>query len=425
MARDKTIVKKSLVYLLSNILVSLIPLLFLPILTRFLAPEEYNIVAMFQSVMLVTGAVLGFSINGYCNIKYFEIKENLEKFKYYITNGIALLLLMTIFLLFLSFIFSFTEYDFYGLQGSEFILITVAFFSQYVIYLRLGLYQVRGLSVKYGLLTFFHVSLNMAITLLLVTVFHLGYFGRLLGIVMAMFIVALLCLFTFYRERMLVYSFRHSIITDMIKYGISYCPIILLATAVPLLERIVVTEQLGASDSGIFVVSTQISNGVLLIFSSIATAYTPIVYKRLADDYSTSIYKKNILREAIAVVFVMLLAIVVVKSGFPAYILNLILPESYHSAIELSLLLALAVTLKLGFIIWSIYLTYYKLNSRLSIFNFIFAFVYVTGLCYFVEDYGLNFIGYYSASMKLLSSIVLGLIVWIMFDKIATVSKVN
>src|SRR5262245_37569837 len=59
-------------YLASNVLAAAIPLLLLPILTRYLSPAEYGETAMFQTVVGAAGALVGLGTVGAAVRKYFD-----------------------------------------------------------------------------------------------------------------------------------------------------------------------------------------------------------------------------------------------------------------------------------------------------------------------------------------------------------------
>ena len=65
------------IYLFSNILNAVVPFILLPILTRYLTPEEYGEVAIFQTLLGLLGAFVGMTFVGAANRKFYD--SNLEK----------------------------------------------------------------------------------------------------------------------------------------------------------------------------------------------------------------------------------------------------------------------------------------------------------------------------------------------------------
>lgn len=66
--------KKSSVYLISNILNASIPFILLPILTRYLTTSEYGKIAIFQTIITGLVSVIAFNTLG-ATARVFSIKK--------------------------------------------------------------------------------------------------------------------------------------------------------------------------------------------------------------------------------------------------------------------------------------------------------------------------------------------------------------
>ena len=75
------LIKSSLIYLISSVINKGLPFILLPILTKYLTPEEYGIVAMFQLSIIVFYAFVGMnsSINIDKNFHRYNKKKKLIK----------------------------------------------------------------------------------------------------------------------------------------------------------------------------------------------------------------------------------------------------------------------------------------------------------------------------------------------------------
>ena len=83
-----SLVSHSLIYLVSTILNSTIPFLLLPVLTRYLTPEDYGIIVTFQLIVAVLTATIPLNLNGAISVQFFKI--DLEVLKKYIGNSIII-----------------------------------------------------------------------------------------------------------------------------------------------------------------------------------------------------------------------------------------------------------------------------------------------------------------------------------------------
>lgn len=400
-----SLIRNTSLYVFSNILIALIPLAFLPVLTRFLTPSDYGLISLYQVVVVFLGAVFGFSVNGFCNIKFFEVDGETSRIGVYVTCSIYLLFFITlILLLFFLCVYFYTDY-LYGIRTITLFLLPLAFFSQYVIYIRLGLYQIKSQSTFYCGLNVVNALLNVLLTISFVIALEYGYLGRLLGIVLSLLFIALFSLYSLYRSNFLFYSFTKKILLEIISYGFSYAPNIIFVSLIPLLQRTVIAFFLGASSVGIFMVSNQISNGFLLVTSSFITAYTPVVYKRLSnsDDSAGGVF----IRECTFFIFYIVIGFSILFTGVLDYFLTYILPQSYFDAIPLANLLIMSTLLKGGVMLISIYPMYFKLNLSLSIITAVFGILEMTLIYLFITTYGLIAIGYIAIIIKLCTFLVL------------------
>lgn len=70
--RSNTLLAGTTVYLVANILNAIIPFALLPVLTRYLSPEEYGQVAMFQTLLGALMAFIGLSMQGAAGRKFYD-----------------------------------------------------------------------------------------------------------------------------------------------------------------------------------------------------------------------------------------------------------------------------------------------------------------------------------------------------------------
>lgn len=86
---SSTLVKSSGIYAITNILNSAIPFFLLPILTRYLTPEEYGLVAMIGVLVGLTSPFVGINTHGAITRKYYD--RDSIKFTEYVGNCLFIL----------------------------------------------------------------------------------------------------------------------------------------------------------------------------------------------------------------------------------------------------------------------------------------------------------------------------------------------
>ena len=103
------------IYLVSDVLVKIIPFLLLPILTRSISQSEYGLVAIFNNIIEITIVLTLFGANLFLRVEYFkdnyELKETIRAL---IGNSFLIFIVLT--LIFFALAFIDYEYDILGLN---------------------------------------------------------------------------------------------------------------------------------------------------------------------------------------------------------------------------------------------------------------------------------------------------------------------
>jgi len=93
--------KNTFIYTGSNVINKAIPFFLLPIVTRYLTPTDYGIVATFNVLLAVMVVFVGLSMHGAINVNYFKLTK--EELREYIGN--VFIILFTNFILIFIIVF--------------------------------------------------------------------------------------------------------------------------------------------------------------------------------------------------------------------------------------------------------------------------------------------------------------------------------
>lgn len=99
------IVKNSVIFISFELINKAIPFLLLPILTRYLTPDDYGVIASFTALVSFLAIFIGLSGHGAIDANFFRLEKN--RLGIYIANVLIVLLLTTF--LSLLFVFVFTD----------------------------------------------------------------------------------------------------------------------------------------------------------------------------------------------------------------------------------------------------------------------------------------------------------------------------
>lgn len=286
------IINSAGIYVVSSLATSAIPFLLLPILTRLLTPADYGIVAMFGIWISILGVFVGLSVQGAISIRYFEFsRANMQQ---YVSSCIYILLLTTVFTVVCVFIFRSVLEKYTSLPSQWLIGGVIVAGMQFVISVRLSLWQVAKLPLKYGTLQIIQSAINAALSLWLVIVAGFAWEGRLIGMSATGLVVMLGSLYSLWREGWLTLNVNLNYVQDALKFGVPLIPHVLGGMLLTAIDRLMVANQLGIDHAGVYTVALQIGMVLSLFTVAVNQAYAPWLFEQLRDlnDYK----KRKIVR---------------------------------------------------------------------------------------------------------------------------------
>ena len=164
--------KKSLSYLISNIINGLSLLFLLPFLTRFLSSQEYSQVVLLQTFIFGLLSFIHLNIFQASNIKYFDLSITDEEKRRYNTGCIIILLLsISIFLFILLFNLPLLS-KLSSLSKSWLICASIIAISQTFIQFCLWQWQMRKKAYQYSIYNSSYIIISSLLTLILLYILH-------------------------------------------------------------------------------------------------------------------------------------------------------------------------------------------------------------------------------------------------------------
>ena len=268
-------------YIFASTINASIPFFLLPILTRYLEPAEYGEVAVYQVWVALIGALCGLSVHGAVTRKYYDYDEPEKKMGEFISACILVLIFSTAaFAVLLLPIAGWISKNI-GLSA-QWIWIGILFaFCNFLIQLRLGQWQVRKKSQKFGAFQVSQSLVNMLVSLLLVVFFSLGVTGRITGNTVAVVFFGVIGVLLLWREGLLKPSWRPDLMKEAISFGVPLIPHVIGGFLLLTVDRAIISSQLGLDAAGYYMVAAQMAMVMGLIVEGINKAYTPWLYEGL------------------------------------------------------------------------------------------------------------------------------------------------
>lgn len=280
--KNSTFLAGSAVYLLSNILNAAIPFVLLPVLTRYLSPEEYGEVAMFQTLIGALNAFVGLSLHGAAGRKFYDGNLAVNDLQEFIGSCLQILLVTSLITLTVLLLLSGHFSEWLGLDPTwiSFAVLTAA--ASILVQIRLAQWQVRQNAKSFGLFQVSRSLLNVSGSLLLVVVFLQGSDGRISAQVVASLAFALLAICLLLRDRLLsFFVWRPEFVSEALKFGVPLIPHVAGMFLLTMVDRFVISSELGLAEAGVYMVAVQFGMALSLIFDAINRAYVPWLFERL------------------------------------------------------------------------------------------------------------------------------------------------
>ncbi|WP_050756126.1 lipopolysaccharide biosynthesis protein [Nitrococcus mobilis] len=317
------------IYVIGNILNAAIPFFLLPVLTRVLSPEEYGTVAMFTLVIGIMGAFTGLSVHGAISVRYFQLNE--RAIARYVGTCLAILAVSTVFILATAALTRPWLEAFTHVPGDWLMIAVLVSAAQFVVNIRLSLWQVKRQPIAYGLFQVSQSVLNASLSLLLVLGTTMAWQGRALGQALAAGGFMLIGLLLLWRNGEVSSPTSKDDARDALRFGVPLIPHALGGLMIVTVDRFMISNMLDVDRTGIYMVALQFGMVLGLIADSFNRAYAPWLMGALVNEDPVrdhKIVRGTYLYFAIASVAALAMA------GMAPFVLTILAGEQFQQAAD-------------------------------------------------------------------------------------------
>lgn len=267
------------IYMGTHILNASIPFLLLPIITRYLSPEEFGIYSMFKVVVGIAFSIIGIGINGaITRVYYNKEKDELAK---YVANSFLLvtvnsILIYLLFCLFSDFI-SATTY----IPQSWLWTVIFASYGKVLFQATLTLWQVENKPFTYGVFQILQTIVNFSLNVLFVISLNLNWMGAILAEAIAFAGFGLLGFLFLLKNKRLKFQYDYTDIKHILSYG---SPLILHVIGIYIIstsDRLLITAMVGIAETGVYAVGYQIGMIIMVLQDAFNKAWVPWLFSNL------------------------------------------------------------------------------------------------------------------------------------------------
>lgn len=317
--------KSSIIYLFSSTLSKLVPFFLLPLLTSYLPPKDYAVIAIVQAFYSLCLAMLG---NVQANIPNSYILDSQSRFSDKVTAMLCLLVAFFMGLELLLFAIHFFYGDFLDIDQEYYVIMPVVAVMGAINLMNLALIRVKERPVEYAAWEISHAVLNVTISLLLVVYFAIGWEGRVYGILMPITLYGLASLVFLYKSRSISLSVKVADVVGVSKASVPMIPHGVGAVVIALSDNFMIATLLGKESVGLYAIGYQFGMVILMLTDAFSKAWQPMFY-RYAKELQFRAIKK------VQLSYLLGLPIIAFVYGVIAcWVVPFVVDERYATAIQ-------------------------------------------------------------------------------------------
>ena len=275
------IIKNSVIYLSSSILNKAIPFLLLPILTKYLSPEEYGVLSIFQLLISFSTAFVGMNMSANISKNFF--KYNKQQTSLMIGNILIILLLTTLIYFLITLGVSFYYQKIFSVPSNWVVIIPVLSFMFMINTINLTILRNQEKAILFGIYEIANTAVNMGVTILLLLMYHYGWYSQAAGMTFAYTLFFIISFLHLKKNSFIILKYDGAEAKKILKLSIPLIPHVVGGIIIALSDRFFIERMVSLEMVGIYSVGYMFGVVVILFTDAFIKAWSPWFYKILSD----------------------------------------------------------------------------------------------------------------------------------------------
>jgi O-antigen/teichoic acid export membrane protein len=332
-AASSSLVKNSLVYLITDGINKAIPFLLLPFLTYYLTADDYGIITNFNVLVQIL-SVLYLSTAAALPVMYYKLDK--KQYSIYLSNMI-ILNTITIFIVSIILIVSNSLLT-QALKLSflfQIITILVVWFSS-ITNMNMILWRCEERAILFGKYQISQSLLNVLSTIFFVIILLLTWKGRIYSYLMSSVVFGIISFFIIKKKGYWKFNISKEYLKHMILFAIPLMPHALSFWFKSGADKILLTNMCGLSENGLYSVAITLGAIVTMVLVSFNNAFSPYLYKKLNrfDKNEGSSAEKRQLVKLTYLIISLTLGLIIVAYIISIFIIKYLYNITYIDSIK-------------------------------------------------------------------------------------------
>jgi O-antigen/teichoic acid export membrane protein len=380
----KKLVRDSSIYVLGELVNKAIPFLLLPVLTRFLTPEDYGVLAIFSILVSVLIVLVGLNAQGAVNVNFFKMPR--EEFRVFIGNVFLIVLGSTFILMIITLIFGGRLSAWITIPRDWIFVAVIIAFGQFVTTVNLILWMAERRPKAYTLYQFSQSLLFASLTLVFIIGIGMQWEGQALARAITVVLFAFVSAgFIFHRSYVRI-SLNIKHIKKILRFGGPLVPHALAGWARNGVDRLILVALVGTAATGIYSVGYQVGLIIGILVEAVNKAWSPYLYRTLNANPDVQQKKRLVYISYAYAGGLLLLALFL--GGMAPWVMEIVVGASFRQASDYVVWIALAYAFQGMNYLAAGYLFYQEQTVVLAKINIVVALLHSV-LCFLlIEHYG-------------------------------------
>lgn len=312
-------IRSAVAYIASSAASRAIGLLLLPVVTRYLAPEDYGVWAVYAGVLAIVACFVGLNLHGNITRKFFRL-SSAELPGY---AGSVLLVLAGSFLVVAAvWIAALAVVPLLpGVQRSWLLVLPAVAGAQMIIQIEQTFSRCREQPGRFAVVEIGLALTAAGVSLPLLIAYGWGWQAPAAGLVASCTLWAALALARLWLRNDIAWSARAAEMREILVVSLPQIPHLLGFIVLTNSDRLLLGYYLGTSAAGVYAIGFTLATPVLLLSEGVFKAWTPWLFRTLeagkADAATMTAVARGALRAVAALAALALVYVVLMRIAFP------------------------------------------------------------------------------------------------------------
>lgn len=378
-----------------------ISFLLLIILAKYIPPDGYGQLNLFNTFVVIAGMIISLSSGSYISVSYF--KHSHDYFRKVVTSISIISLVVFIFLLILLLLFSELFEGILGLDGNFQIAGLLICFFQVFNTINLEIWRLEEKPVKYGFYSISVGTLNLVLTLILIINCNQDWTGRIYAQFLVSLMFSIFSIMFLLRRHLITWSLPgKDMIRQCVLFGLPLIPHLASSWIRQGLDRYIVNSYHTISDVGLFSYAMNFANIILIIGTAFNASNSVFLFKNLSEP---SLVMNNRMKKynISMMMFLAFLSVLVITGSF--IFITAITPQ-YSGSMKFLIPLCLSMFFQSIYLLYVNYIFFFGRTKTLMFITFSVSVLHMA-LSFILTKYSILYTSYIS----LFSSILIFLMV--------------